>query len=63
MYMAFQFIPYQKERLQSNEIVVSTKHNYLKPIKLPCTMNDIHVNWKKVTQACPGIEGAGSTTM
>jgi hypothetical protein len=33
----------QKERLRRNEIVVSTIHNYLKPIKLLCSMNDIHV--------------------
>lgn len=46
---AFKFILYQKERLNRHEIVVSTIHNYLKPIKVLCSMNDIQVNWKKVT--------------
>jgi integrase len=50
---AFKFILHQKERLRRNEIVVSTIHNYLKPIKLLCSMNDIHVNWKKVTTGLP----------
>ena len=49
----FKFILHQKERLRRNEIVVSTIHNYLKPIKLLCSMNDIHVNWKKVTTGLP----------
>jgi len=49
----FRFIMYQKERLQKKEIVVSTIHNYLKPIKLLCEMNDIHVKWKKITIGLP----------
>jgi hypothetical protein len=44
----FQFILYQKERLQRYEIDVSTIRNYLKPIKLLFSMNDINVNWRKV---------------
>ena len=44
---AFRFTLHQKERLRRNEIVVSTIHNYLKPIKLLCSMNDIQVNWKR----------------
>jgi integrase len=49
----FRFIMYQKERMQKKEIVVSTIHNYLKPIKLLCVMNDIHVMWKKITTGLP----------
>jgi site-specific recombinase XerC len=49
----FKFIMYQKERLQNKEIVVSTIYNYLKPIKLLCEMNDIHVKWKKITIGLP----------
>ena len=53
MTTAFKFILYQKERLNRHEIVVSTIHNYLKPIKLLCSMNDVHVNWRKVTTGLP----------
>ncbi|MER5191079.1 MAG: hypothetical protein ABJB76_05170 [Candidatus Nitrosocosmicus sp.] len=49
----FRFIMHQKERLRKKEIVVSTIHNYLKPIKLLCEMNDIHVKWKKITVGLP----------
>ena len=50
---AFKFILHQKERLNRNKIVVSTIHNYLKPIKLLCSMKDIHVNSKRVTTGLP----------
>jgi hypothetical protein len=40
-----EFIQYQKERVQRNEIVESTISNYFKAIKLFCVMNDISINW------------------
>ena len=49
----FKFIIHLKERMERNEIVVSTIYNYLKPIKLLCDMNDIHVKWKKITTGLP----------
>ncbi len=49
----FRFIMYQKERLQKKEIVVSIIHNYLKPIKPLCEMNDVNVKWKKITVGLP----------
>ncbi len=50
---AFKFIIHLKERMDRKEIVVSTIYNYLKPIKLLCEMNDIHVKWKKITTGLP----------
>jgi len=50
---AFKFIMHLKERMERKEIVVSTIYNYLKPIKLLCEMNDIHVKWKKITTGLP----------
>jgi hypothetical protein len=44
------FINVQKERIESNEIAEGTLGNYLKAIKLFCSMNDIKVNWKKISK-------------
>lgn len=47
------FITFQKERVTRKEISESTLRNYHKPIKLFCEMNDIQINWKKVTRGLP----------
>jgi integrase len=49
----FKFVLFQKSRLEKKEIVVSTIYNYLKPIKLLCKINDLQVNWQKVTMGLP----------
>jgi len=46
-------IRFQKERIEKNEISVSSIANYYKPIKLFCDMNDITLNWKKITRTIP----------
>lgn len=48
-----EFIQYQKERVQRNEIVESTIPNYFKAIKLFCVMNDISINWQKLNKGLP----------
>jgi hypothetical protein len=42
------FINIQKDRIASNEISEGTLCNYIKAIKLFCSMNDIIVNWKEI---------------
>jgi len=50
---SFKFVLFQKSRLDKKEIVVSTIYNYLKPIKLLCKINDVQVNWHKITMGLP----------
>jgi hypothetical protein len=47
------FINFQKERTKNGEIVESTIPNYYKPAKLFCIMNDITLNWPKITRGLP----------
>ena len=47
------FIGSKKERIENKEIAEGTRCNYIKAIKLFCSMNDIIINWKKISKAIP----------
>ena len=47
------FIDYEKERVRKGEIAESTITNYYKATKLFCVMNDIALNWKKISRGLP----------
>jgi hypothetical protein len=44
------FIVIQNKRVDKKEITAGTVRNYYKAAKLFCEMNDIVVNWKKITK-------------
>jgi hypothetical protein len=48
-----EFISYEVQRAQKGEISLSTIPNYLKAMKLFCGMNDVRVNWKKISRGVP----------
>jgi site-specific recombinase XerC len=57
--MLIKFIEVQKQRVKQGEILESTIRNYYKATKLFCEMNDIVLNWKKITKGLPrGREAA-----
>jgi len=43
----------QEERAERKEISEATVPNFFKPIKLFCEMNDIILNWKKISKRIP----------
>ncbi len=47
------FIVFQKERIVRGEISESTIMNYYKATKLFCVMNDLILNWKKISRGLP----------
>ena len=44
------FIEFQKERVVKREIESTTIRNYYKAAKLFCDMNDITLNWKRLSK-------------
>jgi len=47
------YLQRQKERAERGEISYSTLPNYWKPPKLLCEMNDVAINWKRITRGLP----------
>ncbi len=47
------YMRHQRERVEKGDLSASTLANYYKPIKLFCEMNDIVLNWKKITRGLP----------
>jgi integrase len=47
------FIEFQKERCKQREISEATISNYYKATKLFCEMNDLTLNWKKISRGLP----------
>lgn len=47
------FVEYEKERARRGEISECTVPNYYRATKLFCEMNDIILNWKKISRGLP----------
>jgi hypothetical protein len=54
------FIDFQKERVKRGEILESTITNYYKATKLFCVMNDLVLNWEKISHGLPSSRRAAN---
>lgn len=54
------YMIHQRERVENNEISANTLSNYYKPIRAFCEMNDLELNWKKITRGLPKGKGYAS---
>src|SRR5437016_4825986 len=47
------FLDFHKERVRRKELAAGTVKNYYRAVKLFCEMNDLSLNWKKITRGLP----------
>jgi hypothetical protein len=47
------FLDFHKERVRRKELAAGTVKNYYRAIKLFCEMNDVSLNWKKISRGLP----------
>ena len=54
-----QFLHFQKERVEKEEITAATLKNFIKSLKVFCDSADLDIPWKKITRGLPkGIQAA-----
>jgi hypothetical protein len=46
-------LDFHKERVRGKELAAGTLKNYYRAAKLFCEMNDLVLNWKKITRGLP----------
>ena len=50
------FLDFHKERARRKELAAGTVKNYYRAVKLFCEMNDVSLNWKKISRGLPGVK-------
>jgi hypothetical protein len=50
------FLDFHKDRVRRKEIAAGTVKNYYRAVKLFCEMNDISLNWKKISRGLPRVK-------
>jgi integrase len=54
------FLDFQKERVRRKELAAGTVKNYYRAFKLFCEMNDLSLNWKKISRGLPRVKKSSS---
>ena len=54
------FLDFHKERVRRKELAAGTVKNYYRAVKLFCEMNDLSLNWKKISRGLLRVKKSSS---
>jgi hypothetical protein len=54
------FLDFHKERVRKKELAAGTLKNYYRAVKLFCEMNDLTLNWKRISKGLPRAKNASN---
>jgi hypothetical protein len=54
------FLDYHKERVRRKELAAGTLKNYYRAAKLFCEMNDLTLNWKRISKGLPRAKNSSN---
>ena len=54
------FLDFHKERVRKKELAAGTLKNYYRAAKLFCEMNDLMLNWKRISKGLPKAKNASN---
>jgi hypothetical protein len=59
-YSIMVFLDSHKERVRRKELAAGTLKNYYRAAKLFCEMNDLTINWKKISKGLPRAKNSSN---
>jgi hypothetical protein len=54
------FLDFHKERVRKKELAAGTLKNYYRAVKLFCDMNDLTINWRRISKGLPRAKNASN---
>ena len=54
------FLDFHKQRVRQKELAAGTLKNYYRAAKLFCEMNDLPLNWKRITKGLPRAKNSSN---
>jgi hypothetical protein len=59
-YSIMAFLDFHKERVRRKELAAGTLKNYYRAAKLFCEMNDLALNWKRISKGLPRAKNSSN---